>query len=166
MELTVQVVGAQPIAETDTPAYTIKRLEQMERAFGGAFIRVRAELGLSAFGVQVVELPANSGELAPEHDHLHNGQEELYVLLDGSAELLLPDAVVPLDRNTYVRIAPQTRRRVRSGADGARLLMIGGRPGAAYEPPANSELGGPEVPDCPTASTAMEPACPPPQLHH
>src|ERR1700730_14323444 len=103
--------------------YTAKRLDAMERAFGGAFIRVRAELGISAFGVQVVDLPANSGELSPEHDHRHDGQAELYVLLAGSAELALPDRTLPLDRETYVRIAPETRRRVRSGPDGARILM-------------------------------------------
>jgi hypothetical protein len=150
---------------TNAP-YTIKRLNEMERAFGGAFVRVRAELGISAFGVQVVDLPPSSGELAPEHDHLHNGQEELYLLLDGSAELVLPDGAFPLDRETFVRIAPETRRRVRSGPAGARLLMIGGCPGAAYQPPANSELGGPEVPDCPTASTAVVPEGPPRQLNH
>jgi hypothetical protein len=44
--------------------YTVKRLEELERAFGGAFVRVRAELGISAFGVQVVELPPSSGELS------------------------------------------------------------------------------------------------------
>jgi mannose-6-phosphate isomerase-like protein (cupin superfamily) len=153
----------EPIAEAP---YTFKRLAEMERAFGGAFVRVRAELGISAFGVQVVELPPSSGALAPEHDHLHNGQEELYVLLDGSAEVVLPDGAFPLDRDTLVRIAPETRRRVRSGPDGARLLMVGGRPGAAYEPPANTEIGGPEVPDCPTASSAIAPDGPSAQLEY
>ena len=47
--------------------------------------RVRAELRITAFGVQVVDLPPNSGELAPEHDHEHDGQEELYLLLSGDA---------------------------------------------------------------------------------
>lgn len=63
-----------------------------------------------------------------------------------------------------MRIAPQTRRRLRSGPDGARLLLVGGVPGAAYVPPANSELGGPETLDCPTASSAMNPDGPAPRL--
>jgi hypothetical protein len=46
--------------------YTVKRVADMQRAFGGAVVRVRAELGITAFGVQVVDLPASSGELAPE----------------------------------------------------------------------------------------------------
>jgi hypothetical protein len=47
----------------------------MERAFGGAFIRVRAELGISAFGVQVVELPPNSGERRSRDLRLPDGVE-------------------------------------------------------------------------------------------
>jgi mannose-6-phosphate isomerase-like protein (cupin superfamily) len=147
-----------------TSAYTVKRLSDMERAFGGAFVRVRAELGITAFGVQVVELPPDSGELSPEHDHLHDGQEELFILLSGSAELALPDQALSLDTETLVRVAPETRRRLRSGRDGARVVIVGATPGRAYQPPENSRLGGKEVMDCPTASTAMAPDGPPPLL--
>ncbi|HEY2160711.1 MAG TPA: hypothetical protein VGH24_05345 [Solirubrobacteraceae bacterium] len=150
----------------DAPGtYTVKRLDEMERAFGGAMVRVRAELGITAFGVQVVDLPPSSGELAPEHDHNHDGQEELYLLLAGSAEVVLPDAVIALGPETYIRIGAGVRRRVRSGPEGARLLMIGGTPGQPYVAPASFELGGPETLS-PTASTAMAPGGPPPQLHH
>jgi mannose-6-phosphate isomerase-like protein (cupin superfamily) len=146
--------------------YEVKRLADMERAFGRAVARVRAELGLTAFGVQVADLPPNSGELAPEHDHLHDGQEELYVLLDGSAEVVVADGVVALDRETFIRLGPNARRRLRSGPEGARVLMVGGVPGRPYTSPANSELGGPESLDCPTASTVMAPGGPAPQLRH
>lgn len=148
----------------DEPAdYTVKRLDDMERAFGGAFVRVRAELGVESFGIQVVELPPNSGDVSPEHDHSDSGQEEVYLLLDGSAEVALPDRSVPLDRETFIRIGPATRRRVRSGPDGARLLMLGAVPGSPYQPQENSRLGGPEI-LAPTASSALIPDGPPPEL--
>jgi mannose-6-phosphate isomerase-like protein (cupin superfamily) len=146
-------------------SYDVKRLDEMERAFGGALARVRAEMGITAFGVQVVDLPPNSGALAPEHDHEHDGQEELYLLLSGAAEVVVPDGVVALDAETFLRLGPAVRRRIRSGPAGARVLMVGGIPGRAYVPPANSELGGPETLG-PTASTAMAPDGPPPELHH
>jgi mannose-6-phosphate isomerase-like protein (cupin superfamily) len=148
---------------TAPPDYTIKRVDEMERAFGGAFVRVRAELGVESFGVQVVELPPNSGEISPEHDHVHDGQEEVYLLLGGSADVVLPDRTVTLDPDTFVRIGPATRRRVRSSPDGARLLMLGAMPGRAYEPPENSRLGGAETLAA-TASSALLPDGPPPQL--
>src|SRR5471030_2141589 len=112
--------------------YEVRRLAEMQRAFGGALARVRAELGITAFGVQVVDLPANSGELAPEHDHRHDGQEELYLLLSGDAEVVVDDAVIALDPETFVRLGSSVRRRLRSGAAGARVLMIGAVPGQPY----------------------------------
>jgi mannose-6-phosphate isomerase-like protein (cupin superfamily) len=145
--------------------YEVKRLDGMERAFGGAFARVRAELGITAFGVQVVDLPPSSGELAPEHDHQHDGQEELYVLLKGAAEVVVPDGTVELDQETFLRLGPAVRRRIRSGPEGARVLMIGAVPGRPYAPPANTELGGPETLG-PNASSAMAPDGPPPTLRH
>ncbi|MGA2927298.1 MAG: hypothetical protein ABSG43_15135 [Solirubrobacteraceae bacterium] len=95
--------------------YEVRRLGEMQRAFGGALARVRAELGITAFGVQVVDLPPSSGDLAPEHDHRHDGQEELYLLLAGSAEVVVPDGTVELGAETFVRLGPSVRRRIRSG---------------------------------------------------
>ena len=145
--------------------YEVKRLSEIERAFGGVMARVRGALGITAFGVQVVDLPPNSGQLAPEHDHRHDGQEELYLLLRGSAEVAVPDGAIALDPETFVRLGPEVRRRIRSGPDGARVLMVGAIPGKPYQPPCNTELGGPET-LAPTASSALAPDGPPPQLGH
>jgi mannose-6-phosphate isomerase-like protein (cupin superfamily) len=134
--------------------WTVSRIDEMERAFGGALVRVRAELGVSAFGLQVAELPPDSGDLAPEHDHGHDGQEEVYLLLDGSGEVVLDGTPISLDRETFVRIGPHVRRRLRSGPQGARVLMIGAAPGRAYTPPAMTELGGPET-LAPTADSSL-----------
>jgi hypothetical protein len=150
---------------TGPDTYEVKRLDEMQRAYGGALARVRAELGITAFGVQVVDLPPDSGELAPEHDHHHDGQEELYLLLKGSAELVVPDGLIALDPEVFVRLGPAVRRRIRSGPLGARVLMIGAVPGRPYQPPANTELDGPET-LAPTSSSAIAPDGPAPQLHH
>jgi mannose-6-phosphate isomerase-like protein (cupin superfamily) len=144
--------------------FTVKQMDEMEAAYGGSFIRARASLGASAFGMQVHELPPDSGDAYPEHDHLYDGQEEVYLLLSGTADLHLPGRVVALDPETFVRVGPSTRRRIRTGAEGARILAIGGVPGAAYEPAENSPLGGPETIPCPTASSSLIPDGPPPHL--
>jgi hypothetical protein len=150
---------------TGPDTYEVKRLTDMQRAYGGALARVRAELGITAFGVQVVDLPPSSGELAPEHDHRHDSQEELYLLLSGAAEVVVPDGTIALDPETFVRLGPLVRRRIRSGSQGARVLMIGAVPGQPYQAPANTELDGPET-LAPTSSSAMAPDGPAPQLHH
>ncbi|MGH2944953.1 MAG: cupin domain-containing protein [Solirubrobacteraceae bacterium] len=133
---------------------TALRIEEMEHAFGGAFVRARASLGVMGFGMQVIQLPPQSGEMAPEHDHLHDGQEEVYLLLDGSCEIDVAGERIDLGCGTFVRVGPGERRRLRSGTRSARVLAIGACPGRAYSPPPNSELGGPEI-LAPTASTSM-----------
>lgn len=145
--------------------YTVRRIDEMERAFGGLFIRARASLGASAFGMNILDLPPNSGDAYPEHDHSHDGQEEIYFLLSGEAEMVLPDAVVEMTAGeTFIRVGPATRRRLRSGPKGARVLALGAVPGAAYMPQGNSELGGPEEFHNPTASTSLMPDGPAPQI--
>jgi mannose-6-phosphate isomerase-like protein (cupin superfamily) len=126
--------------------YTVCRIDDMERAFGGVLARARAELGVTSFGMNVIDLPPDSGDLHPEHDHAHTGQEEVYVVLQGSGELVLPDATCPLDPGVMARVGAATRRRVRSGPDGIRMVVMGGTPGEVFVPQANSEKGAPSVP--------------------
>ena len=147
--------------------WTVKRIDQMERAFGGIFIRARAALGASGFGMNIIDLPPMSGDAYPEHDHLHDGQEEIYFLLSGVAELILPGQVVDLEPLvTMVRVAAVSRRRLRSGPDGARVMILGATPGKAYVAQENSRLGGPETFGTATASTTMNPNSPPPVMLH
>ena len=120
--------------------YTVKQIDQMQGGFGGGFKRARAELGVSSFGMQVIDLPPNSGDTYPRHDHGEDGQEEVYLLLSGGGEIEIEGEVLTLDQGEMIRIGPGTTRHVRSGPDGARLLVIGGVPGAVYEPPAYSQL--------------------------
>jgi mannose-6-phosphate isomerase-like protein (cupin superfamily) len=121
--------------------YTAKRLGDMEAGFGGGFVKVRAELGVSAFGVQVIQMPPGF-EGYPEHDHAETGQEEVYVTLGGSGWLEIDGERVDLDSETLVRVAADQKRKVFSGPDGIRLLVIGGTPGQAYEINPATELTG------------------------
>jgi quercetin dioxygenase-like cupin family protein len=107
--------------------------------------KVRAELGLSSFGVQTVDLPPNFDGY-PWHDHAEEGQEELYVALRGDAQLEVEggDAVELVPGETVVRVGPGERRRVVSGPQGTRVLVVGGVPGAAYKAWARTELGAPD----------------------
>jgi uncharacterized cupin superfamily protein len=116
----------------------------MEAVFGGAFKRARAELGISAFGMQILDMPPNVDGQYPEHDHQADGQEEVYVVLVGRAELDVEGDRIPLDPGTMVRVGPSARRTIRTGAEGARILALGGRPGQPYEAPEVSQLGAPD----------------------
>ena len=121
--------------------YTAKRLSEMEASHGGGFVKVRAELGLSAFGVQVIQLPPDF-EGYPEHDHAESGQEELYVALAGTGTIDVEGERADLGGESLVRVGAGARRKVHAGPEGLRLLVIGGTPGRAYEIPAMTELAG------------------------
>jgi mannose-6-phosphate isomerase-like protein (cupin superfamily) len=124
--------------------YSVKKIGEMERGFGGGFVKARAELGVKAFGFQVIELPP-SYDGYPEHTHAETGQEEVFLLLRGSGTLRVGGDEIELDPETFVRVGPGEPRHVRSGPEGLRLLAIGGTPGKAYEPPAATELDGPDT---------------------
>jgi len=124
--------------------YTVKKVDEMEAVFGGGFKRARAELGVSAFGMQVLDMPPNVDGQYPEHDHDADGQEEVYVLLAGQAELDVEGERIPLDPGTMARVGPSATRTIRTGTDGARILALGGRPGHPYEAPDVSQLGAPD----------------------
>ena len=57
--------------------------------------------------------------------HNHKRQEEIYVLVTGSARMKLGDDVVEMQPWTAVRVAPGTMRGLEAGADGAELLVVG-----------------------------------------
>jgi mannose-6-phosphate isomerase-like protein (cupin superfamily) len=122
--------------------YTVKRIDEMDAAFGGAFKRARAELGVGSFGMQVLDLPPNLDQY-PEPDHAQAGQEEVFVVMRGAAEIEVDGERVALDPDTIVRVGPEARRKIYTGDQGARILALGGVPGAAYQPPASSQIGAP-----------------------
>lgn len=120
--------------------YAVKRIDEMEGVFGGSFKRARAELGVTSFGMQVIDMPPNADRY-PEHDHASDGQEEVYIALRGSGEIEIEGERHPLDPETMVRVSAGTKRKVWTGDEPLRLLVLGGKPGSAYEAPEISQLG-------------------------
>ena len=80
----------------------------------------------------------------PDHDHADEGEEEVYLAWKGSGILTVEGEEITLDQDTVVRVGATTKRKVRSGPDGLRLLVLGGVPGEAYERRERYELGAPD----------------------
>ena len=123
--------------------YKVVKIDDMEAIAFGTFRRARAELDVSAFGLQVLDLPPNL-DAYPEHDHAEDGQEEVYFVLRGSGDVEIEGERIPLDPETAVSIKSGTRRKLWPGPDGMRIVAIGGTPGAVYETKELSELGSPD----------------------
>lgn len=111
---------------------TVKRFDELE-SHGGQFLYAGRGLGVTAWGMNVERLPPNWAEY-PEHDHSEDGQEEVYVVLQGSATLQADGDRWQLEPGTLARIGSGQKRRLVPGDEGVTLLAIGGTPGKAYEP--------------------------------
>lgn len=119
--------------------YTAKSISDMEAAFGGGFVKARAEVGITSFGMQVIRMPPDFGDY-PEHDHTHDGQEEAYIALKGSGWIDVEGERVELPPGVIVRVGADTRRKVHAGPEGIEMLVVGGRPGHVYEVSERTEL--------------------------
>jgi hypothetical protein len=123
--------------------HAVKKIDDMEAVFQGAFKRARAELGVESFGMQIIDMPPNY-ENYPEHDHEQDGQEEVYVTLRGGGEIEIEGERFPLDEDHIARVGPSITRKVWPGAGGIRVLVLGGKAGEAYDAPDITKLGEPD----------------------
>jgi mannose-6-phosphate isomerase-like protein (cupin superfamily) len=123
--------------------HSVKKIDEMEAVYLGAFKRARAELGVESFGMAVIDLPP-SFENYPEHDHEHDGQEEVFLALRGGGEIEIAGERFPLDPDHIARVGPGVKRKLWPGEDGVRVLVLGGVPDGPYVAPDNSKLGEPD----------------------
>lgn len=100
------------------------------------FQRLRAELGLSAFGLNLLRLRPGQGSRIHRHAH----QEEAYLVLEGTLTLQVEDDARELGRGDLARVAPDLRRQLSNRTEQPlHVLAIGGakdhegRDGRAYE---------------------------------
>ena len=125
------------------PDVTVKRVEDFEAIFGGGFRRVRAGLGVTSFGLAVIDLPANF-TVFPEHDQTHDDQEEVYTVLSGRVTLRVGGAhgeEYELEPGVFARVGAVEKRKLITGDEPARVIAMGAMPGKAYEPPEFTEEG-------------------------
>ena len=109
--------------------YTVVNLKEVEDQAPkfGLSPQLEARMARVALGLE------NSGvsyqRLAPDFrvpfGHKHKNQEEIYVLVSGSARIKLEDEVVDLKPFDAVRVAKDTMRGFEGGPEGAEFIAIG-----------------------------------------
>jgi Cupin domain len=111
----------------DNPKWQVARLDDIERR--GRDIPVREHLGIHAFGINAYT-PGEDGTLINEHDESGSGQEELYVVLDGTATFEVDGETVDAPAGTFVFAPPESRRKATGKGT---VLAVGATPGEAYQ---------------------------------
>lgn len=127
------------------PDVTLAVIDEMEAIYDGLVRRARATLGVTAWGMQVMTLPPHNAGYPHSHDAStpEAGQEEVYIPLQGSAELVADGERIDLRPGVMVRVGPSQERQIVPGPEGFRFIALGGVPGHAYSPLPWTELGGP-----------------------
>lgn len=125
------------------PDVTVVAIDDMEPIFDGLARRARAQLGVTAWGMQVLTLPPN-WDGYPMHNHdaeaYDPNQEEVYIPLEGSATLVANGREYELRPGMMARVGAAQMRRIVPGPEGIRFVALGGTPGA-FTPGAWTELG-------------------------
>jgi uncharacterized cupin superfamily protein len=101
---------------------------QTVEALHGVFKPLRQHLGVTAFGINELELPP--GAEGPEHDHVKDGQEEVYVIVRGGGTIRVDGTDAELRPGCYVFMSPDARRQMVAGDQGLAWVGIGCQPGA------------------------------------
>src|SRR2546423_3803245 len=91
--------------------FTISRIDDMEAVVFGSCKRARAQLGVESFGMQVIDMPPNADQY-PSHDHIDDGQEEVFVVLRGSGDIQIDGERHRLDSESMIRVGPEPTRKI------------------------------------------------------
>jgi uncharacterized cupin superfamily protein len=111
--------------------FTISSEDDLERS--GRWGLVRKSLGISSFGVNVVEIGPGQG--IPEHNEEQRDHEELFVVLEGDLVAVIDGERHPVGARSYVRVDPQPSRTfLNEGETVARLLIVSAPRTSGYEP--------------------------------
>lgn len=83
---------------------------------------LRNDLGCESCGVSYERL--SPGFRLP-YGHKHKRQEEVYLLVSGSARMKVDDEILELEPWTAVRVPPGTMRSLEAGEEGAEFVVVG-----------------------------------------
>lgn len=112
-------------------SFELAHRDDCERA--GNWQLVRRTLDVTAFGINVVEIPP--GEQIPEHDETGRDQEEVFYVLSGNPTLLIDGEEHALRAGTFARVDPDHVRTVANGgAQPASVLIVSAPRSSGYEP--------------------------------
>jgi mannose-6-phosphate isomerase-like protein (cupin superfamily) len=103
------------------PGYAVSSLEQM--GDGPGFRKVRRELGVTAFGINAVVLPAGYATGV----HFHDEQEETYFVHQGTVEFRFGDGSThTVGPGGLARVDAATHRGMRNVGEGDAVVLIAG----------------------------------------
>ena len=115
-------------------AYSVSRFDAIDEIDDGGvpYRPVRQHFGIASFGVSSFSGRKTGDRIINEHSE-EDDQEELYLVLQGRATFELDGERVDAPAGTLVFAEPGVKRTAFAEEDGTTVLVVGGKPGKAYE---------------------------------
>jgi quercetin dioxygenase-like cupin family protein len=106
---------------TTGDGYAVGDLDALGEGYG--FRKIRKGLGVTAFGVNAIVMPAGY----ETGSHYHDEQEELYFVYRGTLEMEFGDGSTHrLQEGSLARVDAQTPRKLRNVGDGDAIFVCAG----------------------------------------
>jgi uncharacterized cupin superfamily protein len=84
--------------------------------------RVGEALGITAFGLYQIELPA--GEETVSHDHRDDRAEDAYAILRGNGWVIVDDEEMPVEPGQFIGVTLESSRYFRAGPGGLVFIAV------------------------------------------
>ena len=107
--------------------YSVSSLDELGDGYG--FRKIRAPLGVTAFGVNAIVYPPGADGVG----HWHDTQDELYFVHSGTARFEFEDGGRTVEAGGLVHVESTTPRKVSNGGDSDLVLLIVGGKGGYVE---------------------------------
>ena len=108
--------------------YTHVNLLELDDVVAGRAEGVEGRFGRGPMGAR--DIGVSHWRYAPNFrspiGHRHREQEEAYLVISGSGELLLDGEVIEVGQWSLVRVAPTVLRAFAAGPDGLEVVAVGG----------------------------------------
>ena len=110
------------------PGHAHINLLEVEDSVAGRAEGVEGRFGRGPMGA--TDIGVSHWRYAPNFrspvGHKHREQEEAYLVVSGSGQILLDDAVADLRQWDLVRVSPEVVRAFAAGPDGLEIVAVGG----------------------------------------
>lgn len=94
---------------------------------------IRWYMGISAFGINAVTKNKNEA-LTPEHDEVSDNQEELFIIIEGSAEFVLDGVKQKTVPGDLIFVKPAVKRSAKALESPTTMVVIGAPINEVYKP--------------------------------
>jgi mannose-6-phosphate isomerase-like protein (cupin superfamily) len=111
---------------------TISEIPPVKDDWPATWKSIRHHFGITAFGINGVTKDAGN-VLVPEHNESESGQQEVFIVVEGSAVATLDGEQVEMSAGQIAAVEPGSTRKFESTSSPTTMVIVGAPVGKAYE---------------------------------